>query len=108
MLGVLYNVTQDYDSAAESFRAALAQNETDYTLWNKLGATLANGGKCQEALPAYRKAIELRPKYARGWLNVGVSHSNMNQYEEAAASYLKVGRSFLPSLIPANMTIFRP
>ena len=33
--------------------------------------------------------MEVRPKYARGWLNLGVSHANSGQYHEAARCYLQ-------------------
>jgi peroxin-5 len=89
VLGVLYNVSRDYASATKAFRSALEQKPEDYSLWNKLGATLANGSLSQEAIPAYLRALELKPKYARGWLNLGISHSNLGTYDEAAKCYLK-------------------
>jgi peroxin-5 len=82
VLGVLYNVSRDYDAAAECFRIACAASDSDYTLWNKLGATQANGSKSEEAIPAYHRALELKPKYARGWLNLGISHANLGNYNE--------------------------
>lgn len=39
----------------------------------KLGATLANHRRSEEALPAYRRAIASKPGYARAWLNMGIS-----------------------------------
>ena len=36
VLGVLYNVTQDYDAAVECFRKVLQKRAGDYTLWNKV------------------------------------------------------------------------
>jgi len=89
VLGVLYNVSRDYDSAVVSFKKALNAKPDEYTLWNKLGATLANGQRSEEALPAYHRALELKPRYARGWLNLGISHSNLGNYAEAARCYLK-------------------
>jgi tetratricopeptide (TPR) repeat protein len=134
VLGVLYNVSHDYDSAAAAFRQALVsrprQGEgnregarkgrreggrgdagggcgvlaylhlsalllvfhslppflppslpaSDYSLWNKLGATLANSQRSDEALPAYHRALDLKPKYARGWLNLGISHANLGRW----------------------------
>ena len=41
---------------------------------------MANGSKSEEALPAYHRALELKPKYARGWLNLGISHANLGKY----------------------------
>ena len=89
VLGVLYNVSRDYNTAAKAFRAALDQKPDDYGLWNKLGATLANGSRSEEAQPAYYRALELKPRYARGWLNLGISHSNLGKYGDAARAYLK-------------------
>lgn len=54
-----------------------------------MGATLANNNKSTEAMPAYHRALELKPRYARGWLNLGISHGNLGQYHEAARCYLQ-------------------
>ncbi len=52
-----------------------------------MGATLANGNKSSSAISNYAKALLLRPRYARGWLNLGISYANLNRYEEAAKAY---------------------
>ena len=88
-LGVVYNVSRDYDAAASAFRRAIEVRPGDYQLRNKLGATLANGNRSEEALPEYRSALGLKPKYARGWLNMAIGHSNLRNYSEAARCYLQ-------------------
>lgn len=45
----------------------------DYSLWNKLGATLANSSQSGEAITAYQKALDLKPNYMRAWTNMGIS-----------------------------------
>ncbi len=42
VLGVLYNASEDFDSAVAAFRTALAARPDDYTLWNKVGGWRAS------------------------------------------------------------------
>lgn len=88
-LGVVYNVSRDYEAAIDSFRQAVALRPLDYQLWNKLGATLANSNQSHMALPAYQQAIQIKPRYARAWLNMAISHSNLQNYDEAVRCYLQ-------------------
>ena len=60
----------------------------DYILWNRLGATLANGGQPEEAISAYRTALNLRPNFTRSLYNLGVSCLNINCFQEAAEHLL--------------------
>lgn len=88
-LGVVYNVSRDYDAAVDSLRRAIQVRPDDYQLRNKLGATLANSNRSEEALPEYHAALKLKPKYTRGWLNMAISHSNLRNYSQAARCYLQ-------------------
>mmetsp|Transcript_18635 Transcript_18635/g.28782 ORF Transcript_18635/g.28782 Transcript_18635/m.28782 type:complete len:637 (-) Transcript_18635:59-1969(-) len=88
-LGVVYNVSRDYDAAVDSFRRAIEVRPDDYQLRNKLGATLANSNRSEEALSSYHMALSLKPKYARGWLNMAIAHSNLHNYSEASRCYLQ-------------------
>ena len=58
--GVLQHLARDYDGAIASFRAALELSPGDYSLWNKLGATLANHSHSGEAIGAYQRALDLK------------------------------------------------
>ncbi|GKY94205.1 hypothetical protein MPSEU_000386500 [Mayamaea pseudoterrestris] len=88
-LGVVYNVSRDYDAAIDAFKRAIAINGDDYQLYNRLGATLANCSKSEDALPAYKRAIELKPKFTRAWLNMAISHANLQNFGEASRCYLQ-------------------
>ena len=89
VLGVLYNLARDYPAAVAAFEAAIKLRPTDYSLWNKLGATQANSMECAKALPCYVNALELKPQYVRALSNLGISYSNMMSYDAAGSCYLK-------------------
>jgi len=57
-------------------------------LWNRLGATLANGGSPEEAVDAYRRALELKPLFTRATFNLGVACLNIGVHKEAAEHFL--------------------
>lgn len=91
-LGLLYNLSYEYDKAVDCFKAALTKRPSDYLLWNKLGATLANSNRGEEALGAYFKALEGKPTYVRARANLGISFLALNSYNEAAQSFLSALR----------------
>ncbi|KAI8065609.1 hypothetical protein BC940DRAFT_303822 [Gongronella butleri] len=87
-LGVLFYGSGDLDKAIDCFVAALKGRPDDYLLWNRLGATLANNGRSEEAIDAYHKALELRATFVRARYNLGVSCINIGCYNEAAEHLL--------------------
>lgn len=95
-LGVLFYGAEEYDKAVDCFSSALASSELGssnkqnqvHLLWNRLGATLANSGKSEEAIAAYEKALTLRSNFVRARYNLGVSCINMGCHSEAAGHLL--------------------
>ncbi|KAJ3642176.1 hypothetical protein Zmor_024985 [Zophobas morio] len=87
-LGVLFNLSGEYEKAADCFRSALSVKYDDAKLWNRLGATLANGSKSEEAVDAYHHALNLEPGFIRARYNVGIICINLRAYREAAEHFL--------------------
>lgn len=88
-LGVLCNLSREYDEAAGWFKKALQIKPSSHSLWNKLGATQANGSRSKDALHAYNQALALKPTYVRAWINMGISYQNQSMYQEACCYFLK-------------------
>ncbi len=95
-LGVLFYGAEEYEKAVDCFSSALASSELGssnkqnqiHLLWNRLGATLANSGKSEDAIAAYEKALTLRSNFVRARYNLGVSCINMGCHSEAAGHLL--------------------
>jgi len=87
-LGVLFNISGEYEKAVDCFKASVHAQPNNAQLWNKLGATLANGGRSDEAVAAYTNALELRPSYIRCRYNLGISCVNLKSYREAVEHFL--------------------
>lgn len=95
-LGVLFYGDEDFEKAVDCFNAALTSTETGivnregqvHLLWNRLGATLANSGKSEDAIAAYYKALDTNPSFVRARYNLGVSCINIGCYPEAAGHLL--------------------
>lgn len=60
----------DLETAAKSYRQAIAADENDLAAWNNLGNVLVQLGQHEEAIAAYERAITLAPADIPVYLNL--------------------------------------
>lgn len=87
-LGIAFNLSSEYDKAVDCFQAAISKTPENARLWNRLGASYANGQRAVEAVAAYKKALEIEPGFVRARYNVGIICINMTSYKEAVEHFL--------------------
>ncbi len=72
-------------AAAETFTAGSLEAARSYAE----AQDLMSAGKWREAVPVYRKAVDLDPSFGRAYAGLAVCYLNLNQTEEARAYYEK-------------------
>jgi len=55
--------------------------------WHNKGVSLRRLGRDEEALRAYRRAVEIEPDDALAWNNKGVSLRRLGRHEEALRAF---------------------
>jgi tetratricopeptide (TPR) repeat protein/DNA-binding winged helix-turn-helix (wHTH) protein len=88
-VGLFYNASGKYDSAAQEFRRAVELNSDDEFAWRALGNAYDKLDKPSEAEAAYRKAIGLRPRYWAVYNWLGVFYFQKSRYAEAEDTFRK-------------------
>lgn len=72
---------------AHSYGQAQSNNPE---VWYNQGNKLLNSQKYEEAIAAYKQAIQIKPDLIEAWNNGGLALANLQRYEEAIAAYDKV------------------
>jgi tetratricopeptide (TPR) repeat protein len=77
-----------YASALAKFRQATDLDATLYEAWNYVGYTSRKLGNYDQALPAYDKALSLKPGYADALEYRGEAYLGLNRIPDAQQAYL--------------------
>ena len=93
LLGVLAFLTLQqsaiYADQETLYLATIKENPDCWLAYNNLGFALALRGKGDEAIPLFRKALELRPDYPEAHYNLGIELAQRGEFEKAIAEYRK-------------------
>ncbi len=83
-LGNLYSRSRQYQTALEHYREALKRAAGRPDLHNSMGCACSELGLADEALHHLQRAVQLAPRYAEAWLNLGLLHRDTRQLKAAA------------------------
>ena len=90
--GISYALKSNFEEAAKSFRLAIKLNPNRADAYDNLGKVLAEMGDLDEAIVAYRRAIDLYPSEAIAaspYNNLGLALVNKGQWEEGVKAYCR-------------------
>jgi tetratricopeptide (TPR) repeat protein len=72
----IYLTNEEFDKAKENLSLAAEQDPTNEILWFSLGSVLDNLGNADEAIEAYKKALEVKADYFDANYNLGALYFN--------------------------------
>jgi len=75
------------DAATEALTRATRANPRYWAVHNRLGVLLLTRGKASEAIPHFKRVIELTPDNVRGYNNLGAAHQQLGSSAEAIKAF---------------------
>jgi Flp pilus assembly protein TadD len=88
-LGLAAMKSGDYDTAVDELEAASRENQTDYRIFNCLGAAYAAKGRFEKAIGAFKIAEQIAPNVARIHYNIAQAYEAVGILTEAEYEYEK-------------------
>ncbi len=78
-----------YNEAIVRFDEAIKANAGNFEAWHYKGSAWANLRQTLKAMECYQKAIEINPKYAEPYFNMGLLYEQQNDRQSACTCFLK-------------------
>ena len=91
-VGLTLRRNEDYRSPERLWTDTAAKNPASWRAHHELGLTLVTLKRNEEALPQFRKAIQLEPGKAEPHFSLGVALASLGRRDEAKAEYEAVLR----------------
>ena len=75
---------------AASRQTAGAQTSAEFQSLSKQAQAALDADKLQEAVPLFRRALKLNPRWAEGWWSLGTAYYDQDSYAEAELAFQRV------------------
>ncbi len=85
--GRAYESLGRFDKAEEFYLKAVEANSTAPFVNYYIAELARRQGNLRKSVEYYRRELELRPSYAKGWNNLGVVYTEMNREAQALACF---------------------
>jgi Flp pilus assembly protein TadD len=84
-----YVLLGSYADASKWLTVSVQADPRDAEAWYYLGRARYNENRFEEAIQAFLRCLELKPRYVKAQSNLGLSYAGLNRIPEAQASFLK-------------------
>ncbi len=103
-LALEHHTRGELDKAEQYFRDVALQIPSELSAWTNLAATVIKQQKYTEAIPLLLQIIELQPKLAEAYLDLGVCYNRLKNNAEAIRHY-RTAISLKPALAAAHANV---
>ncbi len=80
-----------YSKAIKNLKAGLGETlSSSAEGWYFLGSSFSKIGKFDEAIKAFKKALDIKPNYPEVYMGLGIAYHNKKNYAEALSAFNKV------------------
>jgi Tfp pilus assembly protein PilF len=86
-MGLFYLNGNELDTAVRYLDKSLALSQGYFPAWNALGLAKSMQGKFQDSAAAYRKCLEINPKFTEARNNLGTIYQELNFLDKAEAEF---------------------
>lgn len=86
-LGERFIAEGNFTGALRELLKAEALYDEDHILQNDLGLAYSGKGKLDQALVHFEKAVELNPKYAEAWNNMGTVYLKLEKWDNGISCF---------------------
>src|SRR4030067_1203051 len=76
-----------YDTALQYLEKGAAEKSQFADVYNMLGLIYYNNSRFEDAIKAFKKAIEINPAYTEASLNLSVVYNELGQFERSSEVY---------------------